>query len=188
MNFEKEFIEKLVKQDQRAFNEFYLKTVDVFFRYLNSYYFLDQETSEDIISEFYVKWRDTVKKYDEKQSFSAFVWTVFKNLVKDSLKKQKDLAFSDFEKEDDGSNFEENIPDDETDFFDLLEKDFQYKQIQDAMKELDSDSREIIYLKFIEEKDNNEIADVLWLSVENIRQKLSRALKKLKVLLETDII
>lgn len=187
MDFEKEFIEKLIKQDQRAFNEFYLKTVDIFFRYLNSYYFLDQETSEDIISEFYVKWRDTVKKYDSKQKFSTFVWTVFKNLVKDILKKHKDIAFSSFEKEDDGSNFEDNIEDNEMDFFDLLEQDFQYKQIQEAMQELDWDSREIIYLKFIEEKDNNDIWEILWLSVENVRQKLSRALKKLKVLLETDI-
>jgi DNA-directed RNA polymerase specialized sigma24 family protein len=70
LNFDKEFIEKLVNHDQQAFNEFYLKTVDMFFRYLNSYYFLDEQDAEDIISEFYIKWRDTINKYDFKQSFS----------------------------------------------------------------------------------------------------------------------
>lgn len=185
MNFEKGFIEKLVKQDQQAFNEFYLKTVDVFFRYLNSYYFLDQEEAEDIISDFYVKWRETVKKYDWKQSFSAFVWTVFKNMVKDNVKKHKEIAFSSFDKDDDWSNFEDNIPDD-FDIFELLESDFEFQHIQDAMKELDVDSREIIYLKFIEEKDNSDIADILQISNENVRQKLSRALKKLKALLVSD--
>jgi RNA polymerase sigma factor (sigma-70 family) len=101
VDFDKNFIEKLIKQDQQAFNEFYLKTVDVFFRYLNSYYFLDQETAEDIISDFYVKWRDVVKNFDKTQSFSGFIWTVFKNLVKDTLKKHSDTAFSNFDSEDD---------------------------------------------------------------------------------------
>jgi RNA polymerase sigma factor (sigma-70 family) len=65
-----------------------------------------------------------------------------------------------------------------------LESEFEFSHIQDAMEQLDSDSREIIYLKFIEEKDNTEIADILQISSENVRQKLSRSLKKLKILLE----
>ncbi|HRU50295.1 MAG TPA: sigma-70 family RNA polymerase sigma factor [Candidatus Absconditabacterales bacterium] len=181
MDFDKEFIEQLVKQDQRAFNEFYLQTVDMFFRYLNSNFFLSKEDAEDIVSDFYVKRWNTVKKYNFKQSFSAFVWTVFKNLVKDSFKKQKDISFSSFDYED-GQSFEENIEDD-FDVFELLETDFQFKQIEDAMKQLDLESRELIYLKFIEEKDNMEIADILQISNDNVRQKLSRSLKKLKSLL-----
>lgn len=179
MNFDKDFIEKLVKKDQFAFNEFYLKTIDIFSRYLNSNYFLWTDEIEDVLSEFYVKWRNVCDKYDSNQSFSAFVWTVFKNLVKDTVKRQKDTPFSNFDKDDDWSNFEENIVD-EFDIFWLLETEFQYKQIEDAMKQLDDDSREIIYLKFIEEKDNAEIADILQISGDNVRQKISRALKKLK--------
>ena len=64
-----------------------------------------------------------------------------------------------------------------------METDFQFKQIEDAMKQLDLESRELIYLKFIEEKDNMEIADILQISNDNVRQKLSRSLKKLKSLL-----
>ena len=175
MDFDKEFIEQLVKQDQRAFNEFYLQTVDMFFRYLNSNFFLSKEDAEDFVSDFYVKRWNTVKKYNFKQSFSAFVWTVFKNLVKDSFKKQKDISFSSFDYED-WQSFEENIEDD-FDVFELLETDFQFKQIEDAMKQLDLESRELIYLKFIEEKDNMEIADILQISNDNVRQKLSRSLK-----------
>jgi RNA polymerase sigma-70 factor (ECF subfamily) len=67
-----------------------------------------------------------------------------------------------------------------------LEIDFQLKQIEDAMKQLDLESRELIYLKFIEEKNNTEIADILQISNDNVRQKLSRALKKLKSLLTND--
>jgi len=83
-------------------------------------------------------------------------------------------------------NFEEKLEDD-FDMFELLESDFQFKQIEDAMKKLDSESREIIFLKFIEEKDNIEIVEILGISNENVRQKISRSLKKLKSLLDTDI-
>jgi DNA-directed RNA polymerase specialized sigma24 family protein len=97
LNFDKEFIEKLVKQDQRAFNEFYLKTVDMFFRYIQSNFYLSKADSEDIVSDFYVKWWVVVKKYDFKQSFSAFMWTVFKNLLKDNFKKHSEISFSRFD-------------------------------------------------------------------------------------------
>lgn len=185
MEFDKNFIEKIVKQDQRAFNQFYLDTVDVFFRYLKSNYFLDKQECEDIISDFYIKWRDLVKKYDSKQSFTAFMWTVFKNLTKDYFKKHKDIWFSSFKNEE-NDNFEDQI-EDEVDIITLLESDFQYQQIQNAIEQLDFDSREIVFLKFIEEKSNDEISQLLWLSKDNVRQKISRSIKKLKVLLDTDI-
>lgn len=185
MDFDKEFIEKLIKQDQRAFNEFYLKTVDTFFRYINSNFFMSKEEAEDVISDFYVKRREVWKKYDFKQSFSAFMWTVFKNLLKDNFKKHKDISFSRFNN-DEWISFEDKLEDD-FDMFELLESDFQFKQIEKAMKDLDLDSREIIYLKFIEEKDNIEIAEMLEITNENVRQKISRSLKKLKALLDTDI-
>jgi len=101
LDFDKDFIEKLVKQDQLAFNEFYLKTVDMFFRYVQSNFYLSKQATEDIVSDFYVKWRTVVKKYDNKQSFSAFMRTVFKNLLKDNFKKHTDISFSSFDKSED---------------------------------------------------------------------------------------
>lgn len=183
LDFEKEFIEKLIKKDQNAFNEFYLKTIDLFSRYLNTNYFLDTNEIEDILADFYVKWRDVCDKYKFEQSFSAYVWTIFKNLLKDNFKKIKDIPFTNMSSwSDDDESFEDTLQDD-LDIIDFLEEEFQYKQIEEAMQELDSDSRELIYLKFIESKDNNEIAEFLWLSVDNVRQKIFRALKKLKEIL-----
>lgn len=183
MDFEKEFIEKLIKKDQNAFNEFYLKTIDLFSRYLNTNYFLDSNEIEDILADFYVKWRDVCDKYKFEQSFSAFVRTIFKNLLKDNFKKFKDIPFTNMSSwGDDDECFEDTLQDD-LDIIDFLEEEFQFKQIEDAMQELDSDSRELIYLKFIESKDNSEISEILWLSVDNVRQKIFRALKKLKEIL-----
>jgi RNA polymerase sigma factor (sigma-70 family) len=51
------------------------------------------------------------------------------------------------------------------------------------MKELDDLSKDIVYRKFIEEKSYEEIWLLLDISQENIRQKISRAIKQLKQLL-----
>jgi RNA polymerase sigma factor (sigma-70 family) len=49
------------------------------------------------------------------------------------------------------------------------------------MIELDEMNKEIISLKFIEDKSYEEISEILWISQDLVRQRCSRALKALKV-------
>lgn len=100
IDFERQLLLRLIEQDPVAFNTFYLKTVDIFFRYLQNNYFLSQAECEDIIADFYVKFRSAVAKYDIEQSFSAYAWTIFKNTLKDSFKKARDLPFSQLDSDD----------------------------------------------------------------------------------------
>lgn len=183
-DFDEDFILALKGQDHTAFNTFYIKSVDIFFRYIQNHYFVSEQDTNDIISNFYVKQRDAFKNYDPKQSFSAYVWTIFKNNLKDYFKKMTDLPFSVLskDKETEAESFEQQIEDD-SDILELLEQNFKFEQIEKAMNQLDSLSKDIIYLRFIEEKSTNEIADILQLSNDNVRQKVSRGLKHLKTLL-----
>jgi DNA-directed RNA polymerase specialized sigma24 family protein len=68
--FEDQLIRKLKVQDPNAFNVFYLQTVDMFFRYLTAHYNISKADAEDIISDFYVKFWEAIKHFDEKLSFS----------------------------------------------------------------------------------------------------------------------
>jgi RNA polymerase sigma factor (sigma-70 family) len=49
------------------------------------------------------------------------------------------------------------------------------------MYDLDEISKEIISLKYIEDKSYEEISEILWISQDLVRQRCSRALKALKV-------
>lgn len=182
-NFDLEFIKKLKQQDHSAFNTFYLETVDMFSRYIEANYFIKVQDAQDIIADFYVKFREWVKKYDEKQSFSGYFWVIFKNLIKDYFKKNQDIPFTDLESNDQDMSFEETLVEEE-DMWIFLQKDFEFEKIQQAMKELDDSNKDIIYWKFIEEKSNEEIEIILWITNDNVRQKLSRAIKQLKSRLE----
>jgi RNA polymerase sigma factor (sigma-70 family) len=96
-DFDKKFIRDLKKQDHNVFNKFYLKTVDIFFRYIDSNYYFDKQETEDIISDFYLKIWSAIKKYDENLSFPAYIWTIFKNTIKDTLKRNSDTSFSEID-------------------------------------------------------------------------------------------
>jgi len=95
-----ENIKKLKQQDQNAFNQFYLQTVDMFFRYINANYFINKQDAEDIISDFYVKFWEGVKSYKEDQSFTAYFRTIFKNTIKDFFKKNSDTPFTELQTND----------------------------------------------------------------------------------------
>ena len=184
IKFEQAFLLLLIQQDAGAYNTFYLQTVDVFFRYLQSNFFLSPEDSEDIIADFYVKFRNAVTKYDINQSFSAYVRTIFRNTLKDYFKKHKELSFSQLDGDDEeGEKFEDTLIE-ESEVAELLQQDFELAQIKAAMQELDALSREIIFLKYIEHRSNTEIEEQLLISQEVIRQRISRAFKKLRALLK----
>lgn len=155
--FDPENIKKLKEQDQNAFNQFYVQTVDMFFRYINANYFIPKQDAEDIISDFYVKFREGVKSFKEDQSFTAYFRTIFKNTIKDFFKKNTDTPFTDLQTNDEGEKFEDTLADD-TDLTLLLEHDFKFDQIQGAMKRLDDISKDMIYFRFVEEKSNEEIS------------------------------
>ncbi|MFA7298371.1 MAG: sigma-70 family RNA polymerase sigma factor [Candidatus Absconditabacterales bacterium] len=185
INLDTEHIKKLKQQDQNAFNQFYLQTVDMFFRYINANYFISKQDAEDVISNFYVKFWEGVKSYKEDQSFTAYFRTIFKNTLKDFFKKNTDKPFTNLQTNDEGMSFEETLIDD-IDITKLLENDFKFEQIEQAMKQLDDISKDMIYFKFIEEKTNEEISSITGSSNEMIRQRLSRAIKQLKKLLENN--
>lgn len=186
IRFEQELIRKLKQQDHNAFNRFYLETVDMLFRYIQANYFLSPEDAQDIISDFYVKFWESVKNFRENESFSGYFWTIFKNLLKDYFKKNSDTPFTELENDEDNISFEETLMDD-SDLKETLDQQFKFEHIQAAMKELDDMSKDIIYWKFIEERSNEEIQILLSISNDNVRQRLSRAVKLLKEILSSKL-
>lgn len=111
---------------------------------------------------------------------------VFKNIIKDYFKKNSDTPFSNIQSSDDSNNFEDSLEADDT-LQDLLESDFAYEQILQAMQALSETDKEIIFLRFIEEKNTNDIAEICGVPDSTIRKRLSRAIQNLKSLLITDI-
>lgn len=168
---------RLQKKDPEAFSAFYTKSVNRFYRYLKANYFLTDAEKDDLLSDFYLKCRTNIEKYDPLYNLETFIWTMFRNLLKDYFKKSKEVHPDEEELIDAAGVTDE-------DQVDILEKDFQMEKIQQAMTQLDGPFQEVLFFKFIEEKTYEEIGQILILGQDAVRQRVSRALKKLKETLE----
>jgi RNA polymerase sigma-70 factor, ECF subfamily len=166
-------IERLCAQDPDMFARFYTKTVDGFFRFLKATYAMDDAQREDLLSDFYLKCRRVLGTYNAQYSFEGYVWTIFRNFLKDHFKKHAELH-------EDSAWLEAvgGIRDD--DMLGVLETDYAFSRIQQELARLDEVSQQIIVLKFIEEKTYEEISAMLACSVETLRKRVSRALQKLR--------
>ncbi len=92
--YDKAFLKKLQQREDTAFTILYNDTVDTFFRYLKTTYFLDESEIDDLISSFYVKLWENLKRLDVNASLSGWMRTIFKNLTKDYFKAHRATHFS----------------------------------------------------------------------------------------------
>lgn len=182
MTYSQEFIELLRTQDPKTFEKLYTDTVDQFFRYCKTYYFLDEDEIDDLIGEFYVKLWGVLPTLKSDYNLQAFLWTMFKNSCKDYFKKTKERYGSWEQLQDRSWDPEDDL---ELGQMDILEHSFQYEQIKLALSQLDSVSQEIIHLKYIEHKSYEEIAQITCLSQDNVRQRCSRWLKQVQAILSS---
>ena len=183
IDFDLVFKKSLLSQDESAFSTFYTETVDIFYRYLKSNYHFTISDNDDIIANFYVKCWNAFPTLDLNKNFSWFVWRVFKNTIIDFMKKRTDLAFSEMNVDgNDAPIFEDTLMADEQ-VGKILDLQFENDKIQSAVQKLDDKFQEVLYLKFVEDKSYQEIAEMLDLSQDTVRQRCSRWLKQLKSLL-----
>lgn len=103
-SYDTSFLKKLQQRDDAAFSVLYNDTVDMFFRYLKVTYFLGDEEINDLLSSFYVKLWENLKRLDPKTGLSSWMWTIFKNLVKDNFKAHSSIHFSQMRISSDDSN------------------------------------------------------------------------------------
>lgn len=172
MSFDKQFVTRLQKRDKQAFGELYKKTVDQLYRYVAWRYSLPKQEIYDLISDFYVKLWRVLDKYDDAYKFESFFRTVFKNMLKDSFKKKKEEHNS------------EKIMDvswtDPDALLKSIQWSFQMWAIKEAMQWLDEVSYQVIIMRYVEQMNYDEIADMLWIQQEAVRKRLSRALQKVR--------
>jgi len=174
-DFEDSFVQQLVNKDEQAFAQFYEMTIDVFYRYLMWRFFLREWDAQDLLSDFYLKCWKWLWAYNPEYKFETYVRSILKNHTKDFFKKKKSIQLKD-EHMWDGALVEWS----EAELLEDLQKDFDMQAIQDTLELLDEQSYDIIYMRYIDEMWYDEISQFLGLSQDAVRQRLSRALKKVK--------
>lgn len=177
---DEQIVAKVQNGDKEAFGEVMTRYQDRLYGYLRNLTNQKQEEVEDLVEEVLVATYINLQSFDTKKKFSSWIFRVAHNKAIDYFKKKKirtnDLGDSEEMWGDNHKLIEEaEIDLDRT------------KMINKVVEELDFKYREVIILYYYEDKNYEEISDILRISNSNVGVLLYRAKKILKELLEESI-
>ena len=134
------------------------------------YRLLDRDLAEDIVSETFLKAARSFDSYDpERTKFTTWVFAIMRNCIIDYWRRNRPVYDIDDAPETVFAT---------TDSYEGL--DDTPKIAAKLLTVLDDEERELVFLKYHEEKKNTEIADELGMNPSTVATKLSRALAKMR--------
>ena len=162
-------VRRAIEDDVEAFGELYLAYVQNIYRYIFSH--VNSKTlSEDITEDVFLKaWRSIKTCRGRENTFASWLYRIAHNQLIDELRKVQRHPLIDIEEV--GT------------LRDTKGKTEGYSEQQELISlinRLPENQRQVIILKFIEERDNSEIARIMRKSEGAIRVLQMRALRALK--------
>ena len=169
------------KEDPEAFAKLY----DIYARRIYSFVFFkvgSREEAEDITSEVFLKaWR-YINEKKEVESFSGLLYKLARNCIVDLYRKKsthKEVFSVDDENEKELGDLEVW----ETGFEKKIGDKIEVQKIVVALQKLKQEYREVVTLRYVDELEISEIAEITGKGHISIRVTLHRGLKKLKEML-----
>lgn len=150
-------------------------------RYVQRIISFSKEEAEDVVQETFIKTYEHLNEFDASLKFSSWIYRIAHNEAINALRK--------------ATRFNPLRNAEETDFiFDTLADSFNLEEemhktmeresIRAALATLEEKYREVLILKFLEEKSYEEISDILKKPVGTVGTLINRAKQKLREKLE----
>ncbi len=164
----KETLQRLVKShEKRAFEQLFSDHVDAIYRFI--YWRVgDEEAAKDMTSEVFAKAWQNWATFDGAHA-KAWLYTIARNLITDSYRKKSDAPLE--EAEDVISPI---------DVVHQAEQSLTSQKLKQALEKLKPVSQQVIELRILNNFSAREVAAVMKVSEENVRQLQFRALKELR--------
>jgi RNA polymerase sigma-70 factor (ECF subfamily) len=136
-----------------------------------------------LLQNIFVKTYKNIQGFDTALSFSAWIYRIAHNEAISFFRAKK--VRPEGHLIDGGEQVLLTILD-ENDFTQDLDKKIEAKKIAQCVQKLDEMYRDIIILRYFEDREYKEISDILKIPEGTVATLLHRAKKKLKILLEND--
>lgn len=150
------------------------------FAYVRRTSYFSQEDIEDILQEVFIKIYRYISDYDGSFAFSTWTYRITRNHVIDEIRKKKSRPESAGIDPEELANVLRSNLDTEKDVFtqDVM------KKLKTSINNLPYKYREVLILRFLEEKEYSEIMDILQLPKGTVASLINRGKKFLKEDLE----
>ena len=140
-------------------------------RYIKRISNFSHEESEDILQEAFIKTYRNLNNFDKDLKFSSWIYRIAHNEVIDNYRKKQtrpqEMTF-------DTENILNNLVG-EIDISKDIDNKYLQKNISQVLNSLDLKYREVLILKFLEEKEYKEISDILKKPMGTVATLISRA-------------
>jgi len=148
-------------------------------RYLKRTFILKDEDIEDILQETFIKVYKNLNAYKEKYKFSSWIYRITHNEAINYLKKHKNIKNEVNPVDEEGESLVEKIASDIDIEKEHIDKE-QSRLVKSALAKLDKKYRSVLVLRYLEEKEYNEISDILKVSTGTVGSLVSRAKNNLR--------
>jgi RNA polymerase sigma-70 factor, ECF subfamily len=151
------------------------------FRYIQRTLFVNKEDAEDILQEVFIKTYRNLNSYNSKYKFSSWIYRItYNTCISYYRSNQKYRQQVDLDIEQD--IYSELVSD--VDLDGEVVKDADRESVKRVLNLLDEKYRTVLVLKFIEEKDYNEISEILQISSGTVGSLINRGKAKFKELIK----
>ena len=177
-------IVKLTLRDQEMFLHLMQRYEGKLSRYIRRFAYVDTQTVEDILQEVFIKIYKNLNDFDLDLSFSSWAYRITHNEAINYLKKLDRQKSIPLESDDEDVVSLIRILESDVDIVKELSKKELQKKVQEVLSMLSPDFREILILKFLEEKEYKEISDILKKPMGTVATLINRAKAQFKQIAE----
>ncbi len=151
-------------------------------RYLRRLGCKDPDDQADVLQNTFIKTYVNLNDFDRKLKFSSWIYRIAHNETVSFLRKNKhhEVLLSDEEE----LIMRERLADDTADVEREVDTKFENERLNAAINALDPKYRDVLILKFLEEKSYEEISDILRTPPGTVATLIHRAKKRLEAELE----
>lgn len=168
-------VERLKAYDEDAIRQVYRLYSDAIYRYA-LYQSGDRSVAEDVAGEVFVRMMESIGTYAYRGwPISAWLYRIARNLIVDHQRRGNRLTA--LEESDDGRVLS-------LDPQALAESELSWLELRALLSQLTEEQSQVIVLRFIDNLDNAEIAEITGRSVGSVKALQHRALRSLRKLIE----
>ena len=166
---DKELMKIFQDESIEAFEELYSRYKEKIYAYIKKR-IKKEEDVEEIFQKTFLKLYEAKSSYKDKYEVSSWLYTISRNTLIDMQRKKKEVLVENY------------------DDFDIESEpkvsDIKEELMTNGLAELNDKDKKIIEMRFYSEKSFKEMANALKTSEVNARKLVSRAVAKLKVIME----
>lgn len=169
-------VKKAKGRDPEAFGLLYDEYVDQIFRYI--YYKVGNFTeAQDLTGQTFLKSFENIDSYEMRDvAFSSWLYRIAHNLVVDFFRRESKRENVPIEEQ-------PPTPSNRGNPVETVLADLESERLYKAMRKLTHNQREVLVLKFIDNLSNNQVAEIMGISVGAVKSTQKRGLLSLNRIL-----